>query len=165
MKYHRIATACGFALSLVLCAFALGGCELFVEDPPPQLVIKNESSGPITRVEFWEETPELETINSRAGEAFFKQFTDIANCLKHTAEYIAALYEYEVAAKKVAQTMSPLIEDNTVIPVGGSRSWDLETGKGYIVRVNGVLSSATMNRGSLDTVYVFDGKDLLENER
>ncbi|MDR1252156.1 MAG: hypothetical protein LBK62_08300 [Treponema sp.] len=164
MKYLQISAMGGLVLSLALCALALGGCELFAKDPP-RLVIKNESPTPITRVEFWKETPETEEIGNRVGVALIKQVTDFNNYFTHLKEYIVALHEYAVAADKVAQTTPPLIADGTVISVGGSGSWDLEAGKSYIARVNGVLSPVSMNRGSLDTVYVFDGKNLSEKER
>jgi hypothetical protein len=165
MKYRRISAMCTLAFSLVLCAFALCGCDLFTEDPP-QLVIKNESPDPITSVEFWEETPELEAIGRRAGEAFFKQFTDYANFPRHMAEWIAATVEYAAAANKVAQTTPPVIEDNTVIPVGGSRSWDLDQDESYFVRINDDgVHPVDMNSGSLDTVYVFDGERLQEEKK
>jgi hypothetical protein len=55
MKYRRVITVCGFAFALVLCALSLGGCDLlFPEDPPPELIIKNESFDNITSVEFWD---------------------------------------------------------------------------------------------------------------
>jgi hypothetical protein len=161
MKYRQTALACGFVLSLVLCAFALGGCELFAEDPP-RLVIRNESPGPVTSVEFWEETPELSEIGVRYAKAFVKQFTDPGNFLIHVAEYITALAEYIVVADKVTQTTPSLIKDDTVIPVGGSRSWDLDADESYIARINGKLAHVSMNRGSIDTVYVFDGENLGE---
>jgi hypothetical protein len=164
MKYRRISAMCGLVLSLALCAFALGGCELFAEDSP-RLVIKNESLAPITRVEFWKETPETKKIGNRVGAALIKQVTDFKNYFTHLKEYIAALREYAVAANKVIQTTPPLIVDETIISVGGSGSWGLEAGKSYIARVNGVLSPVSMNRGSLNTVYVFDGKNLSEKER
>ncbi|MDR2070253.1 MAG: hypothetical protein LBP81_02400 [Treponema sp.] len=40
---------------------------MFAEDPP-KLVIKNASPSPITKVAFWEPTPELEEINDRFGK-------------------------------------------------------------------------------------------------
>jgi hypothetical protein len=161
MKYHRIAAAWALALSPVLYAFALGGCDLFAEDPP-RLVIENASPGPITSVAFWEETAELEEINTRFQEAVLKQFTDFDNLPIHMAESIAILIEYIIAAGKVAQTTPPLIKDDTVIPSGGSRSWDLETDKTYIARINRGLHPVSMNRGSIDTVYVFDGNNVSE---
>jgi hypothetical protein len=164
MKYYRIADVWALALSLLLCAFALGGCELFAEDPP-QLVIKNASLGPIICIEFWEETPELEEIGNRGAEAFIKQFTDPDNFLIHMAELWAVAFEYGVAAGSVAETTPPFIKDETVIPAGSSRSWDLETERSYIVRVNNVeIYPASMNRGSMDTVYVFDGENLSEKK-
>jgi hypothetical protein len=133
-----------------------------VEDPP-RLIIRNESTDPIVNVEFWGETPELKKIRARGSEALLKQFTDWENLPIYMATYTEALLEYGVVASKMAQTTPPLIEDATVIPSGGSCSWDLEAGETYIARVNNSgLFPVTKNEGSLDTVYVFDGQELGE---
>jgi hypothetical protein len=159
MKYHQIIAACGLALLLVLCAFALGGCDLFVKDTP-RLVIRNESSGDITTVEFWKETPEAKEISAKAGESLLKQFTDPDNFITHLSNSIKALKEYTEVADKITRTTAPLIDDSTVIPAGGSRSWELETDESFVARVNGKVHSVSTDRGSMDTVYVFNGENL-----
>jgi hypothetical protein len=82
MKHRTIITAYGFALSLVLCAFTLGGCVLwdmlFAEDPP-QLIIKNESDNDITSVEFWDAAP------LGKGEMSESELTQTPPLLKDTA--------------------------------------------------------------------------------
>jgi hypothetical protein len=109
MKYRRVITACGFAFSLVLCAFTLGGCVLwdmlFPEDPPPQLIIKNESYEEIAPVEFWDAAP---------------------------------LGRGEMSEDELMQT-PPLLKDTEVISYECYRSWTLDTSKRYAVRINGKL--------------------------
>jgi hypothetical protein len=163
MKYRRIITACGFALSLVLCALSLGGCDLlFPEDPPPQLIIKNESFYNITSVEFWEETPEATAIAKKAGWAFINMWTDMEHYLEHLAEYLVANAEYEVVTSKITQN-PPLMKDTTVIPYDGSRSYNLNTDKNYVARVNGWQSHVYLSDVK-DTIYVFNGEGLTEKE-
>jgi hypothetical protein len=108
-KYRRIITVYGFALSLVLCAFSLGGCvlwdALFPEEDPPQLIIKNESYDDITSVEFWDAGP---------------------------------LGRGEMSESALTQT-PPLLKDTEVISYEHYRSWTLDTDIRYAVRINGKL--------------------------
>ncbi|MDR1231258.1 MAG: hypothetical protein LBK61_07640 [Spirochaetaceae bacterium] len=109
MKHRRVITVCGFALSLVLCVFTLGGCVLwdmlFAEDPP-QLIIKNEHyNNDITSVEFWDAGP---------------------------------LGRGEMSESELTQT-PPLLKDTAIISYEGYRSWTLDTDKRYAVRINGSL--------------------------
>jgi hypothetical protein len=156
------------ALSLALCAFALGGCELFhelffEEDPPPRLVIKNESLGfaNITKIEFWEETPAAREAAEKMTLALVKMSLDIQNFPARLAEFTLAVIEYEKASYEVLQ-QPPLLTYSTVISYGDSRTFDLDPDKGYTVRVNDGKACPVYLKDKGDTVYVFDGKYLAE---
>jgi hypothetical protein len=173
MKYRRIITVCGFVFSLVLCAFVLGGCVLWdalfpEEDPPPRLIIKNESFGDIASIEFWESTPEIE----ESGGAVFKAYLlmllsasdgDPAQFWINTLAFLAAYAEYEEATSALMKT-PPLLKDTAVIPYDGSRSYDIDLDKGYAARVNGEKLAFVRPDSTKDTVYVFNGEQLVKKE-
>jgi hypothetical protein len=163
MKHRQIISAYGFALSLALCAFTLGGCELFPEDSP-QLVIKNESLGGITSVEFWEETPEAREIGSKAADACIKIFIDPAHSFEHLIDFAIFQVQYEIAMADIVKTTPPLLKDTAVIPYDGSRSYELDSGQSYAARINGDTWAHVYLYKTRDTVYVFDGEYLTGKE-
>jgi hypothetical protein len=166
MKHRRIITACGFALSLVLGAFTLAGCELFPEDPTPQLSIKNESFYDITALEFWESTPEIAEkggVMIKAYALMMLSVSDYAQFLKNTAAFLLACAEYEEALSELTQT-PPLLKDTTAIPYKGSRSYDIDLSKSYAARVNGDKLAFVHPDSKKDTVYVFNGDQLTKKE-
>jgi hypothetical protein len=173
MQYRRIITVCGFVFSLVLCAFALGGCvlwdALFPEELPPRLIIRNESFGDIASIEFWESTPEIEESAGAVFKAYLLMLLSVSDpweFLLNTAAFLAAYAEYEEATSALTQT-PPLLKDTAAIPYDGSRSYDIDMDKGYAVRVDGVngkkLAFARPDR-TKDTVYVFNGEQLIKKE-
>jgi hypothetical protein len=168
MKHRRIFTACGFAFSLVICAFTLGGCELlyalFPEDSPPQLIIKNESLGGITSVKFWEETPEAREMGSKAADACIGMFIDPAHFFEHLIDFTVWQIKYEIAMTDIVKTTPPLLNDTAVIPYDGSRSYELDSGRSYAARINGDTWSHVYLNSTRDTVYVFDGEYLTQKE-
>jgi hypothetical protein len=171
MKHRRIITVYGFALSLALCAFALSGCVLLdllfsEEDPPPQLIVKNESFYDITSLEFWESTPEI----SEKGGAMIKAYafmmlsvSDTVQFLQYTAVFLLAYAEYEKALSELMKT-SPLLKDTTVIPYDSSRSCDIDLDKSYAARVNGDKLAFVQPDSTKVTVYVFGGEYLTKKE-
>ncbi|MDR1231259.1 MAG: hypothetical protein LBK61_07645 [Spirochaetaceae bacterium] len=163
MKHRQIITACGFALSLVLFAFTLGSCELFPKDPP-QLIIKNESLGGITSVEFWEETPEVAEIGMEAAEACLKMFIDPIHMFEHLIDFTALSVKYELAVADIVKTTPPVLKDTAAIPYDGSRSYELDTDKSYAARVNGDDWSHVSLSNTRDTIYVFNGDYLRKKE-
>jgi hypothetical protein len=169
MKYRRIITACGLAFSLALCAFSLGGCvlldALFPEDPPPQLIIRNESFGDITSIEFWESTPEIAEKGAALITATLLVMlsSDLEQFLANIVVLGIVYSEYEEATSALVKT-PPQVKDTAVIPYDGSRSYELNMDKSYAARVNGDIWSHVSLNSTRDTVYVFDGEYLTSKE-
>jgi hypothetical protein len=166
MKYHRIVTACGLVLLLVICAFTLGGCELFFEkDPPPRLVVRNKSLGldDISKIEFWVETPEAREAGEKMALAFLKLGFDwnVTHLPEHLKEIGLTMDEYAKATSTIIQN-PPLLLYDTVISYEESCSFDLDSGKSYVTRINGKVLSSVSIHDTGDTVYVFNGSLLKE---
>jgi hypothetical protein len=151
--------------ALALCALALGGCDLFFEqEPPPRLVIKNESLGfdDISKIEFWEETPEARKAGWDMTLAFIVIWTNPTNpwhVASQTVKCAEAVVKYTEAVSEIVKN-PPLIIYDTVIPPGESCVLDsLNPAKSYVARVNDKRLSSVKLNDKGDIVYVFNDND------
>jgi hypothetical protein len=121
----------------------------------------------ITKLEFWEETPEAQEAGVKMGLAFVSIWlypTNPEYVIAQSAKFGAAAAEYGKATSKITQN-PPLITYNTAIPYGESRTLDLlDPEKSYVVYINGKVLSSVSVKDKGDTVYVYDGK-LMTEER
>jgi hypothetical protein len=116
---------------LVLCAFALGGCAL-------------------RDALFPEEDPLRLIIKNESYEEIVSvEFWDAS-----------PLASQGMSEEELMQT-PPLLKDTAVISYECCRSWTLDTGKRYAVRINGKLFPVFLS-DTEDTVYVFNSAGLIK---
>jgi hypothetical protein len=145
------------ACLILACVVTVASCDLlFGTNPPPKLILKNNSSEPITIIEFWESTDEYNKAGAELYLAEMKWFLDPYN-----PETIAAFGKATLKCLEAQQKIlisPPKISDENPLAPGDSRSWELDKHIA-LLRVNGDSVAKDVDLVDKDVTLIFTDYD------